>query len=217
MRLPRPLDREKRNSPVERHQAARVANRKGEQIEIGDLLGSKNVLTMKDVFVGERDVVRPEGVPAATCGSTQSLNRIVHGDRVRILRLRQDANEPVLGQRTGCPSGGFVPLPPGVGALVMYVRGIEKSDQYVDVEERAHASGLFFEESFDELRRHDGSPRRKEGEPVSNPCLFLLSTPDRASRELGKDLARGLLMGGRQLFYREEDVVVDVQGGPHDI
>jgi hypothetical protein len=24
-------------------------------------------------------------------------------------------------------------------------------------------------------------------------------------------------MGGRQLFYREEDVVVDVQGGPHDI
>lgn len=51
----------------------------------------------------------------------------------------------------GCPSGSFVPFPPGVGALVMYVRGVEKSDQYVDFGERAYGSGLLFEEAFDEL------------------------------------------------------------------
>src|SRR5262245_42030076 len=102
-----------------------------------------NLRHVEQSIVSERKGIRPELVSAARAKLRENRGDLRNRQELAALRqVGDDADEPVLGERTGGPSCLPVFGEPVVRDVVMDVTGIEQRDEHVHVEQRdtAHPS-----------------------------------------------------------------------------
>src|SRR5579864_2383295 len=119
-----------------------MLDREAEKVDIGHLAMAWRRFDLEELGVPQRDVVRPECVPAAAAEDPEPFEDVCwRRGCLRVGRMRQHAEEPVLSQRAGRPADAALLCKPAVGRLVVYVLGVEEGDEDVDIEERHAAHG----------------------------------------------------------------------------
>jgi hypothetical protein len=130
------------NGAIESRQASAALHRQSEQVDVGQLAMARGCSRCKEIGVSEGDVIGPETMPAAAAEGPEVLEQGHHlGRGLRVGRIPQHAEEPVLGQWARGPAASAVFCEPVVSRLVVNVIRIEKRHQDVDVEERDSTHG----------------------------------------------------------------------------
>ena len=131
-------DRRSWDRRVERHEAASLVNREGEQIKVGDLARPVNSVAIGDAGIQQADVIRPELM--LVCGDrfAESFHDRPDLQRVGVVRVRHDSHTPVLRDRTRGPAVSSSRGEPAKGWRVHRMILVEQGDQNVHVEKRAY-------------------------------------------------------------------------------
>src|ERR1700735_2345946 len=130
--------RAQRDGAVEGSEAAAVFHGKRQQIQVGDLIGSKNAAWIEDGGVRDREVVWPEHVVGRFDLFGETTDSLGCRQRRAISSLRDNSCKAVLGQRARGPAILLIGLPPPLGALEMHMVGLQQRQKKVDVEQRPH-------------------------------------------------------------------------------
>ncbi len=139
----RPFDCIRRDSGVKGRQTSLIRYRQSEQVNVGQLAVTLDVLPAKAPELTYADRVWPKYMFALSTEGLQTRRCIFFGGGLTwIRRVGQYSNECVLRQRTGRPSILTIAPEPLVRRFMMDVRRIERRNQYIHVEERDHASRL---------------------------------------------------------------------------
>src|SRR5258708_4090169 len=126
-----------RHRPVEGDEPASTFDGESEQVDVSYLTWPVNAARVDPLPIQEADRRRPELVVLRSCRPAQALDRFLSGERARIARLADHANEAVFGHRAGCPALTDLGRYPIAGATVIDMIAIEQGDKHVDVEKSA--------------------------------------------------------------------------------
>ena len=136
----RSSNRGRRHGFVEGRQPSTMRHRKREEVDVGQLARSQQLVAIHDAIVEQTDVVRKKPVMGRRYGRLQARHRFGYAQRVRIPRLGDDPHAAVLRQRAGCPSPFDLTHEPLRDHRMMCVVLVEQGNQHVDVEQGAHGS-----------------------------------------------------------------------------
>lgn len=179
-----------------------------------------NVVPSEPSGLADAKRIGPEDMQTIRAQGSQAQSCIRHSRaRARIRRIGQYANQRVLGERATRPSSTAIAPEPCVRRLVMQMGRIEQRNQDIYVEQSDHARPRclrFVAEPVDDFGSDD--PRPSLLGQDRHAVAFARSASSRcesATRQLGKDAPRRSTAPCRELLGALENVLVDVQCGPH--
>jgi hypothetical protein len=139
----RPFNCFKRNGGVKGRQTSLIRYRQGEQVNVGQLAVTLDVIPAKAPALTDAHGIWPKYMLALRTEGLQTRRCIFYGGGLTwIRRVGEYSNECVLRQRTGRPSILTIDLEPLVRRFMMDVRRIKQRNQHIHVEESDHASRL---------------------------------------------------------------------------
>src|SRR3546814_17255156 len=116
-----------------------MRGREGQQIAVRYLSRRSDLCGIDRAVAEEADVIGPEAMALEQTELADDLRGLGRrAGRVRIARMADDANNPVLRDRTAGPVLAAFPLEPEICGIVTAMRGIDQRDQNIHVEQEGH-------------------------------------------------------------------------------
>lgn len=120
--------------PIQCDQPCIVFHSYGEQVGIGNLAMPDYVVAVEDARIAEAQGAVKKLMMLRGDGSPESRQCFGYAHMTWVCRLRQNANQPILGNGARSPASFYMVFQPLLAAQVTFVGGIKQGDQDVDVE-----------------------------------------------------------------------------------
>ena len=169
-----------RDALIESGEVSIALHRERQKVDIGQLPVTFDTLQPKPSNVAQGNGVFPKVVIFALAESREAARGILdRRSAARVLRVRDDSDQTVFSQRARGPIRRARFCKPVVGCLVVDVACVEKSDEYVDIEE-SRQSGP--QGSSSNRSTSSELPGRESSQGGSNGTPFLTVLPSLSRR-----------------------------------